>query len=236
MLQKYGYTEGCEGCRAKAGGMTQKLHREACRKRIEQAHDWDAAGRELCRKNTERENQRIAEKMEMDFGKRADEPMAQEPDEAKAPAACSQGGQEETMQEEKMQEEETAVMKTKRPMEDEETEAKRPRVDDEPKDFHKLRHRRGRGVEQAEDAELKLHDHGEGLRPPTSNRSTTVHARTRRTTATCSNRRSEPIDAERSDELHDQSVQRDQAGVSGVVRMIQRVRDQRPRGIDDSCD
>ena len=31
-----------------------------------------------------------------------------------------------------MQEEETAVMRTKRPMEDEETEAKRPRVEDVP--------------------------------------------------------------------------------------------------------
>ena len=66
--------------------------------------------------------------MERDFGKRGDEPMAQEPEEAEAPAASSGGGQEE-----KMQEEETTVMKTKRPIEDEETEAKRPRVEAEPK-------------------------------------------------------------------------------------------------------
>ena len=52
--------------------------------------------------------------------------MAQEPEEAEAPTACS--GQEE-----KMQEEETTVMKTKRPIEDEETEAKKPRVEAEPK-------------------------------------------------------------------------------------------------------
>ena len=50
--------EGCEGCRAKAASMTQTRHREACRKRMEQALDGDEAGRELCRKNTERENQR----------------------------------------------------------------------------------------------------------------------------------------------------------------------------------
>ena len=125
VLQKYGYTEGCEGFRAKAAGMTQKHHGETCRKRIEQALDGDEAGRELRRKNTERENQRIAEKMERDPGKTGDEPMAQEPEEVEAPAASSGGGQEE-----KMQEEETAVM---RPMEDEETEAKRPRVEDEPK-------------------------------------------------------------------------------------------------------
>ena len=74
-------------------------------------------------RNTERENQRIVEKMERDFGKRGDEP-----EEAEAPAASSGGGQEE-----KMQEEETTVMKTKRPIEDEEAEAKRPRVEAEPK-------------------------------------------------------------------------------------------------------
>ena len=53
MLQKYGYTGGCEGCRAKAAGMTQKPHGEACRKRREQALDGDEAGRELRHKNTE---------------------------------------------------------------------------------------------------------------------------------------------------------------------------------------
>ena len=42
-------------------------------------------------------------------------------------------GKEEKMQEQKMQEEETAVMRTKRSMEDEDTEAERPRVEDEPK-------------------------------------------------------------------------------------------------------
>ena len=58
--------------------------------------------------------------MERDLGKTGDEPMAQEPEKAEAPAASFGGDQEE-----KMQEEETAVMKTKRRMEDEETEARR---------------------------------------------------------------------------------------------------------------
>ena len=107
MLQKYGYTEGCEGCRAKAAGMTQKPHGEACRKRIEQALDGDGAGRELRRKNTEH----VAEKTERNRGKTGDEPMAQEPKEAEAPAASSGGGQDEKMQEENMQEKETAVTK-----------------------------------------------------------------------------------------------------------------------------
>ena len=56
MLQKFGYTEGCEGCQAKAAGMThQKPHGEDCRKRIEQ----HLTGTKLV-ENTERENQRIA--------------------------------------------------------------------------------------------------------------------------------------------------------------------------------
>ena len=119
MLLEYGYTEGCEGCQAKAAGMTQKLHGEASRKRIEHALDGDEGGAELSRKNTERENQRIAEKMERDLGKTGDEPMEQEPEEAEARAASSGVVQEEKMQEELLQEEETSVMKTKRPMEDE---------------------------------------------------------------------------------------------------------------------
>ena len=51
--------------------------------------------------------------MERDFGNRGDEPMALEPEEAEAPAASSGGEKEDKMQEE------TAVMRTKRPMEDE---------------------------------------------------------------------------------------------------------------------
>ena len=85
------------------------------------------AGRELRPKNTERENQRIAEKMERDLGKTGDGPMAQEPRRRlKLQQLAPEVAQEEKMQEEKMQTEETSVMKTKRPMEDEETEAKRP--------------------------------------------------------------------------------------------------------------
>ena len=100
---------------------------------MEHALDGDEGGRELRRKNTERENQRIAEKMERDLGKIGDEPMEQEPEETEAPAASSGDGQEEKMQEEVVQEEETAVMKTKRPMEDEEAEAQRPGEEAEPR-------------------------------------------------------------------------------------------------------
>ena len=75
MLQKYGYTEGCEGRRAPPWRSLSVTSRE-------QALDGDEAGRELRRKNTERENQRIAEKIERDLRKTGDEPMAQEPEEA----------------------------------------------------------------------------------------------------------------------------------------------------------
>ena len=68
--------------------MTQKPHGEACRKRTEQVLDRDEAGRELRRKNKERENQRIAEKMERYLDKTGDEP-----EEAEDPAANCGGGQ-----------------------------------------------------------------------------------------------------------------------------------------------
>ena len=80
MPRKYGYTEGCEGCRAKAAGMTQKPQGEACRKRIEQALDG-------------RENQVVVEKMERDLGKTGNEPMAQEPEEVEARSGW-QGGED----------------------------------------------------------------------------------------------------------------------------------------------
>ena len=35
-LEKYGYTDGCEGCRRlKSGGMTRRAHTSECRERIE---------------------------------------------------------------------------------------------------------------------------------------------------------------------------------------------------------
>ena len=61
--------------------------------------------------------------MERDLGKTGDEPVAQN----------SRRRKPQQLPPEKMQEEETVVMKTQRPMEDEETEAKRPSVADEPK-------------------------------------------------------------------------------------------------------
>ena len=121
--------------------------------------------------------------MDSDPGETGDQPMAQEPE---APPACSRGGQEEKTQEEKMQEEENTAMKTKRPMEDEETEAKRPRVEDEPRNSIHT------DIDIDEELnKLKMQNWNfmsmvKGYDFPTSKRSTTVHARTWRTTARCS--------------------------------------------------
>ena len=63
MLIKYGYTEGCDGCRTKRAGVGQMAHSEECRERIMEALGGDPEGEEKRRRNTERENQAIAERM-----------------------------------------------------------------------------------------------------------------------------------------------------------------------------
>ena len=46
LLGKYGYTEGCEGCRFKQSGFNEtRGHSEACRSRILEAMDQDEEGR-----------------------------------------------------------------------------------------------------------------------------------------------------------------------------------------------
>ena len=236
MLQKYGFTEGCTGCRAKAASMTRKPHGEACRKRIEQALDGDEAGREFRRKNTVRENQRIAEKMERDLGKAGDEPMAQEPEEAEAPAASNGGGQEEKMREEKMQEEATAVMKTKRPLEDEEREAKRPRAEDDPKnsinsdidmdeELNKLKMQnwnfmimvKGYDFRRAEDRQRLMRELGR--RQPDA----VIGGASRSTPNVVMNFMTKVYKTQAEEERFFVHVQ-DQVGVSGLVWMIQHVR------------
>ena len=58
-----------------------------------------------------------------------------------------------------MQEEETAVKKTKRPMEGEETQAKRPRVADEPKNSINSDIDKDEELTKLKIAELELHEH-----------------------------------------------------------------------------
>ena len=64
MLQKYGYTEGCDGCRYKRAGMREApSHAEVCRRRMGEAMMEDETDRRK-EEDDERVNWRLAEKME----------------------------------------------------------------------------------------------------------------------------------------------------------------------------
>ena len=65
MLQKFGYTEGCDGCRYKRAGMREaRPHTEVCRRRIGEAMMGDETDRRKEEEDDERTNWRLAEKME----------------------------------------------------------------------------------------------------------------------------------------------------------------------------
>ena len=65
LLQKYGYTAGCEGCRFKEAGMGEaRNHTDACRLRITTAMDKDDEGRRQKAADEERVNNRTAEYVE----------------------------------------------------------------------------------------------------------------------------------------------------------------------------
>ena len=66
-FMKYGWTEGCEVCRAKQQGRPrteQREHKEACRKRIREAMEQDEEGRRILEKDRQRVNRRLAEEVE----------------------------------------------------------------------------------------------------------------------------------------------------------------------------
>ena len=55
MLAKYGYTEGCEGCRYKRAGLAEaKAHSEKCRQRIVEAMRETEEGRRVMEREDER--------------------------------------------------------------------------------------------------------------------------------------------------------------------------------------
>ena len=67
MLQKYGYTEGCDGCRYKRAGMREaRSHTEVCRRRIGEVMMGDETNNRK-KEDDERVNWRLAEKMEKIF-------------------------------------------------------------------------------------------------------------------------------------------------------------------------
>ena len=65
ILQKYGYTDGCEGCKWKKAGMREaRPHSEKCRIRVEKAMDEDEEDKKKRQDVEDRINFRLATKME----------------------------------------------------------------------------------------------------------------------------------------------------------------------------
>jgi hypothetical protein len=90
ILQDYGFTEGCEGCRFKQAGLGDgREHSEACRVRLQEAMQESEEGRRKLRKEAERLNMKIAEEMEVEeSGRGGDAAM----DEGKRLRAVSTAG------------------------------------------------------------------------------------------------------------------------------------------------
>ena len=64
-LKQYGYTEGCEGCRAKRANIgSRRGHSEQCRKRIMEALNGTPQGRAALEREERRINSRLAEMVE----------------------------------------------------------------------------------------------------------------------------------------------------------------------------
>ena len=62
MLNKYGYTEGCEGCRFKQAGLDNgRAHSVACRKRLVEALKGDPKAAKALEREDERLAIRVAE-------------------------------------------------------------------------------------------------------------------------------------------------------------------------------
>ena len=64
ILEKYGYSENCEGCRYRQAGLGESRNHSECRRRIEEAMKEDEEGRQERNEQEERINRRIAERME----------------------------------------------------------------------------------------------------------------------------------------------------------------------------
>ena len=93
MLDKYGYTEGCDGCRTKRAGLKERRgHTEECRARIEAAMAEDSEDKGRWERNKERLDRRMAEHLE----KKEEEIKKQERTQAAADGS-QQVGMEEDM-------------------------------------------------------------------------------------------------------------------------------------------
>ena len=68
MLAKYGYTEGCEGCRYKRAGLADaKTHSERFRQRIAEAMGEMEEGRRVMGKQDERHESQLIDSKITDF-------------------------------------------------------------------------------------------------------------------------------------------------------------------------
>ena len=134
MLEKYGRTEGCEGCKSKAAGLNQRPHSEACRSRIEEALEADDEGQVLRRKAVERENQRLAEEMEKELGKIDPGPETEAQQQAPASEAAAEPDRQMAEEDAQANEEPKVATQEKRMREEEASEAKRARVEEAPEE------------------------------------------------------------------------------------------------------
>ena len=77
-LQRYGYTEGCDGCMAARQGLTHRQHNRACRERIAQELLKTEEGRARLERVREKEEKFIVDfqEKEAERGKRAGENVA----------------------------------------------------------------------------------------------------------------------------------------------------------------
>ncbi len=82
ILEKFGYTEGCPGCKMKKAGLEEsRNHSEGCRERIAKELAKEEEGREKLRKEAERINGWMAENGEIVDKEAMPEPPRDEPEE-----------------------------------------------------------------------------------------------------------------------------------------------------------
>ena len=65
---KFGFTEGCPGCRAIISGTVARGHHEACRRRMQEALAGDDQGRERLGRQNAKEDDYLTRVLEKRFG------------------------------------------------------------------------------------------------------------------------------------------------------------------------
>ena len=92
LLEKYGYTDGCDACRNRRAGLKERRgHSEICRTRIEEAMQQDEEGQRRRERDKERIDRRMAERIERE-SEAAEKSVAQAED---MPRAAQESGEPE---------------------------------------------------------------------------------------------------------------------------------------------